>query len=233
MAIRNARLYEEARGKEELRRELLEKVILAQEEERKRVARELHDEVGQALTALIMSLGSAEQALPPRLGALKERLSELTTVTAETLEEIRRLILDLRPSLLDDLGLLPAIGWYAENYLTKAGVEVELKATNMDKRLPPQVEITLFRILQEAITNIVKHSEAKRTRISLDLRDSVVHAVVEDDGKGFDMEQVKGLGRLGLVGVQERVSLLEGSFNIHSSPGEGTKLEVAIPVAET
>ncbi|MFN3477644.1 MAG: GAF domain-containing protein, partial [Candidatus Methylomirabilales bacterium] len=143
IAIENARLYEEVQQKEELRRQLLDKLILAQEEERKRVARELHDEVGQSLTALIMSLGSAEEALPAELQPIRDQLAQIRGLTAKTLEEIRRLMVDLRPTLLDDLGLIPAIRWYAETHLTRAGIEPSVEVVGHRRRLPPLVETAL------------------------------------------------------------------------------------------
>lgn len=236
MVLDNARLYEEVQRKEEQRRQLLDKVILAQEEERKRIARELHDEIGQALTALIMALGTAEEEMPDELSELKQRLGAVRDLTSATLEEIRRLMLDLRPTLLDDLGLIPAISWYAEKTLARAGLELKLDAEGLKRRLPSTIETALFRVVQEAITNIVKYAAASRVRIWLKFSDSTVTASVEDDGRGFDLRRPQcngnGLSGLGLLGMEERMRLLGGSFRIDSSPGSGTRLTFEIPLRE-
>lgn len=234
VAVENARLYEEVQQKEEQRRQLLDKVILAQEEERKRVARELHDEIGQALTALVMGLGSAEESLPPELVELKTRLAGIRDLTADTLREIRRLMLDLRPTLLDDLGLIPALSWYVDSHLARARIEMRFETDGFKRRLPSHLETVLFRVIQEAITNIAKHSGATSARIRLELKDSAVSAVVEDDGRGFDVALArqggdKGLG-LGLLGMEERVTLLGGAFRVESEPGRGTRLGLRIPL---
>ncbi|MBI4321778.1 MAG: HAMP domain-containing protein [Chloroflexi bacterium] len=234
IVVENARLYEEVQQKEEQRRQLLDKVILAQEEERKRIARELHDEIGQALTALVMTLGSAEEGLPSEMAELKRRLGGIRDLTADTLQEIRRLMLDLRPTLLDDLGLIAALGWYAETHLARAHVEVLFESSGMKQRLPAQMETVLFRVVQEAINNIVKHSGAKTARIRMEWKDATISTVIEDDGRGFDVSLPRngndsGLG-LGLLGMEERITLLGGSFRIESAPNQGTRLSLKIPV---
>lgn len=233
VAIENARLYEELQHKEEIRRQLLDKIILAQEEERKRIARELHDEIGQSLTALVMSLGSTEEAISPD-DHVRARLAEIRTRMAQILEEIRRLMVDLRPSLLDDLGLIPAIGWFAETHLARAQVEPLVEVVGFKKRLPPDIETALFRVVQEAITNIVKHARACRATIRLEFRETSVLGTVEDDGKGFDPLQARHVAErgtgLGLLGMEERVGLLGGSLSIESSPGGGTRLTLKIPL---
>jgi signal transduction histidine kinase len=217
------------------RGDLLRKIIVAQEEERMRVARELHDEVGQTLTSLVMSLGSVE-ALYAQNSTARQRLESLRGLTSEAVEEIRRLIQNLRPSLLDDLGLVPAIRWFVENYLAPAGVKTELKAQGLDRRLPPTIEITLFRVVQEAITNIVRHSEAKAARIWLGLNRSTITGIIEDDGKGFKVNTVRQDRRtgtrIGLLGMKERITLLKGRLNIKSRPGSGTIITFEIPLLE-
>lgn len=230
IAIENARLYEEVQRKEEVRHLLLDKLILAQEEERRRIARELHDEVGQSLTALIMGLGGAEEAIPPGLAPLRKRLEEIRTLTAGTLEEIRRLMVDLRPTLLDDLGLIPAIHWYAETHLARVGVEPRIEVVGPKRRLPPLVETALFRVIQEAITNIVKHAGAKTATIRVAFKTSSIAASIEDDGKGFDPEKRKQEGGFGLLGMEERVTLLGGTFAIDARPGRGTRIAFTIPL---
>jgi signal transduction histidine kinase len=228
LAVDNARLYEEVQRKEESRRQLLDKLITAQEEERRRVSRELHDEVGQSLTALIMNLASAEAAVPPELDGIRRQLGELRALLAATLEEIRRLMVDLRPTLLDDLGLIPAIQWFVETYLGRAKIEHRLEVTGHRRRLPPHVETALFRIVQEAITNIVRHSGARRAEVRLDFRDGLVAAEIMDDGKGFALRDARH--GLGLLGMEERATFLGGSWRIDAEPGAGTRISLEIPL---
>jgi two-component system sensor histidine kinase UhpB len=224
------------RQREEERGDLLGKIITAQEEERRRVARELHDEVSQTLTGLVMSLGSAE-ALLVCDSAVRQRLESLRGLTSEAVEEVRRLIQDLRPSLLDDLGLVVAIGWYIENYLAPAGVKAELETQGFDRRLPPNVEITLFRVVQEAITNIIKHAQAKIVCIRLQHTHSAIVGDIEDDGVGFNVdtlyrERRRGM-TVGLLGMEERISLLGGKLNIESQSGGGAHVHFEVPWQES
>ncbi|MFQ6058799.1 MAG: histidine kinase [Anaerolineae bacterium] len=216
-------------------RALSAQVISAQEEERKRIARELHDETSQALATLIINLDVAEQSLPDELAQTKETLMATRELASQTLEEVRKLVYDLRPTVLDDLGLIPALRWYAKNHLEKMGIQVRLKAKGCTERLPPQVETAIFRIAQEAMNNIVKHAQARSALLRLGIEDSQVALLVEDDGRGFDVEQVLHATeerRLGLFGIEERVALLGGTFTIESQPGQGTRLRIQVPLHE-
>lgn len=237
LAIENAYLYKEVDGKARLRRQLLAREIKVQEEERRRIARELHDEAGQSLTGLIMSLDTIDQALSakPKEGAehqIHGFVREARDIASGTLQEIRRVIFDLRPTLLDDLGLVAAVDWYAKTSLAKAGVQVEVKAEGLDGRLPQVVEIALYRIIQEAIGNVIKHSFAKNCSVALTCADGTVEAAIEDDGKGFDRERITSSGEehLGIAGMQERARSLNGQFAIHSRLGEGTHVQIRIPL---
>ncbi|MFQ6015861.1 MAG: GAF domain-containing protein [Anaerolineae bacterium] len=236
VAIENAQLYEELQQREVLRGQLLEKVIAAQEEERMRIARELHDEFAQALTALTMSVEAAERILPPEMEKVKEQLAITKTLTVRTLEETYDLILDLRPAALDDLGLVPAIRWYVESHLEEKGIEVDLETKGIKARLPAKVETALFRVIQEALNNVVKHAKATHVKICLEVENSLFKGTIEDDGRGFDVEAVwqsedKTRG-LGLLGMRERVTLCGGTLDIRSQPGQGTKLYVSVPIDE-
>ncbi|MBI4334098.1 MAG: HAMP domain-containing protein [Chloroflexi bacterium] len=226
--------YKAAKHKEELRGQLLSSVISAQEEERKRIARELHDEFGQTLTGLIMSIESLEDLTTPEQTQLKERLAKTKALLGRTLADIRKLTLDLRPSSLDDLGLLAALRAYIQDYPEKAGIKVQFKTSGITGRLDPAVETALFRIVQEATHNAVKHARAGNLEIELAARDGKVLATVEDDGKGFDVDALyqAGIGAhsSGILGIQERTALLGGTFSIKSQPGEGTRLRVEIPM---
>ncbi|MGC8838795.1 MAG: GAF domain-containing protein [Anaerolineae bacterium] len=232
LAVENARLYAELQRKERVRGELLQKVITAQEEERKRVARELHDETSQALTALLYEVEEAlEQGCD---GPTREVLERMQRLARQTLEGIHKLIYDLRPSLLDHLGLPAALRWLAETRLEANGIRVQLEEDPALGRLPQEVEIALFRVVQEAISNILRHSGARNVAISLQKRDACLDLKVADDGVGFDMEEVihgpdtsRGLG---LLGMAERVQLLGGQFYISSTPGEGTYIQAQIPL---
>ncbi|MBI4186861.1 MAG: GAF domain-containing protein [Chloroflexi bacterium] len=236
LAIENSILYEEAKQREELRGQLLTSVINAQEEERKRIARELHDDYGQTMTGLMMSIESLEDTVMAENPSLKERLENAKSLVTRALKDIRRLTLGLRPSTLDYLGLVATVRSYAQTHLQEAlGIKVDFATRGLNKRLAPAVETALFRIMQEAIHNITKYAEARQVRIRLEARDDKITAIVEDDGKGFDVDAVfksrrAGRQSLGLLGIQERAALLGGTFNINSQVGRGTRLTVEIPV---
>ncbi len=233
LAIENSILYEESRQKEQLRGELLNSVISAQEEERKRIARELHDDYGQTLTSVIMSMESVEEMLPAGKSKLKEKISGSRSLVARALEDMRRLTFDLRPSVLDDLGLSSAIREYAQNHLEAKGITVKYEGNGLPVRLPAAVETALFRIIQEAIHNIAKHAGATQVRMQLSLSDGNITATVEDNGRGFDVNAAlrtdTGRQPMGLLGIRERTALLGGSFTISSETGKGTRLKVEIP----
>ncbi len=236
LAIENSVLYEEAKEKEELRGQLLSSVISAQEEERKRISRELHDEFGQTLTAAMMNIESLENQVQGGQSELKEKVQNAKSLMAHALEDIRRLTHDLRPSALDDLGLISSLRAYAQNHLEAIGIQVkfESKGLSMNKHLAPVIETALFRIVQEAINNIIRHAQAHNVRISLSVNNSKIRAVVEDDGKGFDVDAILNSGiqrqSLGLIGIKERAALLGGTFNIKSQKDKGTRLVVEIPL---
>jgi signal transduction histidine kinase len=229
----NLRLYEELQQKDALRSELLRKVIAVQEEERRRIARELHDETSQTLTALILSLKTASQAAPADAG-LVGKLHDLETVARGLLENVHRLIFDLRPSVLDDLGLVAAVRWYAENRLGPTGTRVYLETEGEERRLPSEIETAVFRVAQEALTNVARHAEAENAAISLSFKDTMLRVAIEDDGKGFDVAAVErsadSTRGLGLLGMRERVALLNGSLTIDSAPDSGTIVSVQVPV---
>ncbi len=226
--------YKAAKHQGELRGQLLSSVIAAQEEERKRIARELHDEYGQTLTGLIMSIESLEDMTTPEQSQLKERLANTKALLARTLDDIRKLTIDLRPSSLDDLGLIPAIRAYIQRYPEESGIKVQFKTSGINGRLNPVVETALFRIVQEATHNVVKHARARNIEIELTAWDGKITASVKDDGQGFDVDALYkgGVGKhsSGILGIQERATLLGGTFNIESREGQGTHLEVQIPL---
>ncbi len=237
MAVENARLYRELQQKETLRGELVRKLISAQEEERRRIARELHDQYAQALTVLSMSIEATERALPESQAPLRAQLESVKTLTAHTLDQTYDLIFDLRPTILDDLGLVPAVRWYAENRLQPLGVAVHLEVEGLQQRLPPEVETACYRVIQEALLNVAKHARAQQVYIRLWLEDGRLRGEIEDDGQGFDLEAVRrsaARGRgMGLMGMQERIELLGGTLTIHSQPGQGTRVRIDVPLRST
>jgi signal transduction histidine kinase len=235
VAIENAALYDEVRRKEEMRGELLHEIISTQEEERKRIARELHDETSQTLTGLSVNLEAVMNALPLDPDQTKAKLEKVQALAIRTLEEIQRVIYELRPSLLDDLGLLAAVNWGAKEYLETAGIQVHLETDGEERRLPAEIETALFRIIQEATTNIVRHSGADSTSITIEYRENSVALRIEDNGKGFEPHQAivpKNKGRgLGLLSMQERAELLGGELTLQSRPGSGTCITADIPTS--
>lgn len=226
------------REQERQRAELLKKLIQAQEEERRRVARELHDHVGQFLTAMIMRLGSAEAIAaggecPP---GLRKGLEELQDLASRTVDDVRRITVDLRPSVLDDMGLVPALSWYAEVFLGPAGITVDQAADGLHDRLPAHVEVAVFRIVQEAFTNIIKHARASAVTLRLARADGTLTGLVRDNGAGFDASAAlggrRGRASVGLLGMRERATLLGGALAITSAPGAGTEVRFSIPLTE-
>lgn len=233
VAIENAQLYEALKRKEKARGELLRKIILIQEEERKRIARGLHDEISQSLTGLAFNLEAVLATLPEDSAETRARLEEIKTLSIKMLEEIHRVIYQLRPSLLDDLGLVAAVEWLADNYLEEAGIEVFFETTGTERTPAPEAQIALFRITQEAITNIVRHSNAESVSIAVEFKKRSVAIHIEDDGKGFNVDEILGSREtdrgLGLLGMKERAELVEGRLSIDSQPGRGTRIDVEIP----
>jgi signal transduction histidine kinase len=236
IAVENARAAQSLEEASKIREQLLEKLISAQEEERRRIARELHDEASQSLAALVINLEAIADTLPVRYHDTRQKLDFLKEQATQTAGGIRNLALELRPSALDDLGLSMAIDWYVKDYLTKRGLDVKIEVIGPKTKLPSYTETMLFRIIQEALTNIVKHAEASLVKVQLQLSDSVAMVQVEDNGKGFDVEATlsgEGIRRnLGLHGMAERATLLGGTFTIRSQPGQGTRLRVEMPLGE-
>jgi signal transduction histidine kinase len=217
------------------RRQLLAKTISAQEEERKRLARELHDDSAQTLTAVLMTLKTAEDALPAAPEGARLALGRSRSQLEVALREIRKAIVDLRPSALDDLGLAAAVRWYADEHLRPLGIKVAFEIGGDEQRATGAAATAIFRIVQEAVNNVGRHSGARQARITLEFGPSAVLTVVEDDGTGFDPEglrqpQESGRG-LGLLGMRERAELFGGDVEIESSAGQGTSVRVRIPYA--
>jgi len=229
------RSRQELEDKEMMRVNLLNQVITAQEEERKRIARELHDQTGQILASLSVGLKVLEDAND--LAVVRNTAREMRQVLSQTQDGIRQLALELRPAVLDDLGLEAALARYARECSQKWGLEVDMHSTGLGgERLSPHVETAIYRIVQEALTNVFRHARAGNVSILLERRDAVLVAIVEDDGVGFMVEDA--LSRplperhLGLFGMAERAALIGGTLTIESSPGHGTTVYLAIPLSQ-
>jgi signal transduction histidine kinase len=245
-----AQANDQLRERDAQRQRLLRTVITAQEDERRRIARELHDETTQSLAVLVMGLETATVAL--RSGGPQPRLDEVKALAVRTLEEVHRLIFDLRPAVLDDLGLFSALRLYAERVLASRGIAVRCEIQELDGRLPPEFEIALFRIGQEVMNNIARHARAESVLIQLGPQGSArlelatpadaghagaasapreLRIEIEDDGQGFDPGSAPGdRPHYGLLGIRERAELLGGVAIIDSAPGRGTRVEVRIPL---
>jgi len=219
--------------KMKLERNYLSQIIEAQEMERRRISRELHDEIGQALYAIKFNLEMIDKDLPRMPSDIQARLGEAKTLSSQTLNAMRQLSQDLRPTMLDDLGLIPTLRWYIQNFSNRLNIHSNFEAVGFEEKLSPQIETAFYRIVQEALNNIAKHAQADRVEVTLVKRDSRIDASIHDNGKGFDPEKVLHSGSpergFGIVGIQERVSLLGGQMDIQSRPGFGTLLHIEIP----
>jgi signal transduction histidine kinase len=211
---------------EQVGRDVVRRVVEAQELERARLARELHDETGQALTSILLGLKPLEGAA--ETDAAREAVAAVRELVVGTLQDVRRLAVQLRPSALDDFGLVPAVEHLAETLREGSGLAVELDARLGDERLPQASETALYRVVQEAFTNVLKHAGASRVRVALRREDGTAIAIVEDDGGGFD-PAATGDDALGLQGMRERLALLGGRLRVESSRGAGTRLVAEVP----
>ncbi len=213
--------------KEQLRRKLLENVITAQEEERSRIARELHDSTSQSLTSLMVGLRNMERNCDKP--QVHRQVLDMRRVVRQTLEEVHDLAVQLRPVALDDLGLLAALTRMAEEWEQRHSVTVDIVFHIGAERLPGSIETALYRIVQEALANVSRHALARTVSILINHRNAEIVTIIEDDGCGFDVDQANKNGRLGLVGIRERAELLGGHVTIESSPEKGTSLYIYLP----
>jgi PAS domain S-box-containing protein len=225
----------ERKRAEEARAEWTRQLVTAQEDERRRIARELHDQTGQHLTVIMLGLSSLKtlKPLPPPAVA---RLEQLHASVEQLGKELHRLAWELRPAVLDDLGLLTALSNYVEEWSERAHVPADFHSRGVTKRrLPPQIETTVYRIAQEALTNILRHAGARHVSVIIEQRQDHLLAIVEDDGKGFDVEALRRVPvaerRLGVLGMLERAALVGGTLDIESAPGQGTTLYVRMPIS--
>ena len=210
-------------------RDTLRRVVEAQELERRRLARELHDETGQALTSILLGLKTIRAADDAAEAERAE--AEVRDLVVQALQDVRRLAVELRPTALDDFGLVPALERLASTFEERSGIRTAIQAGLRDQRFPPEVETVLYRLVQEALTNVVKHAGAERVSIVLTRRDDGIGAIVEDDGRGFVPDESRD-DALGLIGMRERIALVGGTLTIESSPGAGTSVVAYVPLAD-
>lgn len=231
VAIQRARLFDQVRDQEHTRRELLQRLLVAQEDQQRRIAQDLHDHAGQMMTALIIQLSQLATRAEQTDGQLAGALQRLHGLAQQGLDELRKLVYELRPSILDDLGLAPAVRSYVDSYLRPAGLSVDLHIGEMDSRLPPEIETVAFRIIQEASTNVLRHARAQRLELRLDLKGDALLIMARDDGVGFDLEQgTKHKATLGIHGMRERAQLVGGTLQVLSMPDVGTTILARLPL---
>ncbi len=233
VAIENARLLQVVKKHTGDLKELSSQLMKVQENERKRIAQELHDEVGQMLQSMKMNLDRIKRNLsskPQKLEGIEDWLLDTEKLLGQTIDDIRTLTFELRPSMLDDFGLIPTLRWFIENYAKRSNIQISLKAKNQRYRFSPDIEVTLYRIIQEALTNVAKHAHATEVTVLVSKKDSSAILSVKDNGVGFDANRIslpwKGMG---LLNIRERVNLLGGNFEIISRPMKGTRININIP----
>ncbi len=238
LSMENARLYREAQEREQTLAQLLAQVVAAQEAERQRIARELHDATGQSLTAIALGLrglaNSVNSAADGTRADLSRHAESLQHFATDALGELRRIIADLRPPQLDELGLAPALRWYIQNFRKRnPGIDLSFTVAGDHTRMPPHYDTVVFRVVQEALTNIAKHSGADRAGVVLEMKPSELVVTIQDNGKGFDPARAMAArgqsAAWGLLGIRERTLLLNGRYDIKSAPGQGTLVRISVP----
>jgi signal transduction histidine kinase len=208
--------------------QLSARLVQAQEDERRSISRELHDEVGQSLTGVLVEMANVSTLIRARdLDAVSEKAAEVKGLLEDSIKVVRNMALLLRPSMLDDLGLVPALEWQAREVSKRSGVWVEVDAGAVPEDLPEEHKTCVYRVVQEALHNIVQHAGARKVKVTVRQEQDRLALAIEDDGRGFDTERQKGMG---LVGMEERVRHLGGAFDVQSRPGAGTILKVSLPL---
>ncbi len=231
-AIRKARVIEALSRKQADLRAVSESLERRLEEDRRRIARELHDELGQSMTATRINLGLLSNLTRGSAPEVRRTIRETESVVLRTIAETRRIAMDLRPSILDDLGLVPALRWYSDKFSRRTGVGVDLQANGNGGPIDKDLNTLLFRFFQEALTNVARHARAKRVRIGLNGVNGTLRAIVSDDGIGLRHAGTSHQG-LGLIGMRERIERAGGALRIQSRPGRGTRLVAEIPIHAT
>jgi signal transduction histidine kinase len=224
----DARYCEVVTAREELHR-LSARLVAAQEEERRKLSRELHDEIGAAMSALLMEMNTLDSALPPGDTALHEHVQAVRKLAENNVGLVRNLSVLLRPPLLDDLGLVPALKWKAREVARRTGLKIRVEAEDVSDDLPDEHRTCIFRVVQEALHNATRHASASQVRIRVRQEARLIHVVIVDDGNGFEPRQEKGVG---ILGMEERVRNLGGTLHIESAPGQGTRLSFELAIEQ-
>lgn len=222
------RYREVALAREELH-QLSARLVSAQEEERRNLSRELHDEVGQSMSAMLVELGNLASMMPAGDAAAREQLQRVKKLAESNVGVVRNMALLLRPSMLDDLGLVPALKWQAKEVARRTGMKVRVDAEDVSDDLPDLYRTCIYRVVQEALHNATRHSQAAHVRVTVRRDVSGVRVEIQDDGSGFASRQEKGMG---ILGMEERVHHLGGQFRLQSEPGRGTTISVSLPLAQ-
>jgi len=222
------RLLEQVKAGQDRLQHLSHRLVEVQEAERRHIARELHDEVGQLLTGLKLTLEMSQRLPPPDI---KSSLEEPQSLVNELIKQVRELSLELRPAMLDDLGLLPTLQWHIERYTAKTNIQVQINTCTLNNRLPSAIETAAYRIIQEALTNVARHTNVGEAAVSIWQEDENLYIQVEDEGTGFDIKTNQTIGKFsGLSGMQERAVLLGGNLAIDTTPGNGTCITARLPL---
>jgi PAS domain S-box-containing protein len=228
MAIANASSFEQVRSSRERQQFLARKLVKVQEDERRSLARELHDEIGQMLTGLQFTIKSS---MSQSNEDQRNKLDQAQIIISAIISQIRELSINLRPSLLDDLGILPTLEWYFSRYEAKTGIEVDFQHENLEQRFNTDLETAAFRIVQEALTNVARYSESVTVNVRMIVRDSMMQIEVRDEGRGFDPAALGRNQSLGIEGMRERAYVLGGLLDIQSEPGKGTRVQASLPIS--
>jgi signal transduction histidine kinase len=235
LIIDNVQAHQELKHNKLSYRQLLGKFLATNEEERRKIAREIHDEVNQILLSAKLKLENIEDTFPAEMDNVREKLQIIRSHISHVFDDLHRLSLSLRPPALDELGLPQALEWYTQNLSREVGLPVELKVRGLNRRRPaPVIETELFRIAQEALSNIIKHAQATAATIKLEFSESQIVLLVKDNGKGFDTNVIFSPSgttqNLGMLGMTERAEICGGSLEIKSAPWRGTAIKVEIPI---
>jgi signal transduction histidine kinase len=228
IAIANASSFEQVRASRERQQFLARKLVKVQEDERRSLARELHDEIGQMLTGLQFTIKSS---MSQSNDEQRNKLDQAQIIVSAIISQIRELSINLRPSLLDDLGILPTLEWYFSRYEAKTGIEVVFQHESLSQRFHSDLETAAFRIVQEALTNVARYAETVTVEVSIMVRDAVMQIEIRDQGRGFDIATLARHQSLGIEGMRERAYVLGGLLEIQSEPGKGTQIRASLPVS--
>ena len=220
----------ELEASNETLRKLTEHLQNIREEERSHIAREIHDELGQQLTVLKMDISWLNKKIESEDEKVKFRMKELVGMIDTTVRSVRKISSELRPSMLDDLGLAAAIEWQGQELEKRSGIKVNMQLGVSDLKLPNNIAITLFRIFQESFTNVARHADATEVNVSLRLTGNNLELLIRDNGSGFDVTGIENKKTLGILGMRERVTIINGEYSIESAPGKGTMVRVCVPL---